>query len=64
VSIKEENLPEAGVVPPIEAGEAKYVARLMAVGAIADPDGCQPRKNVAEDVVGLARNVVVFAADW
>jgi len=64
VSVKAEKAPEAGVVPPIAGGEARNVARSIDVGAIAEPDGCHPRKNVCPEVVGLARKAVVFAALW
>ena len=46
VSFRDENVPAPGAVPPIAGGDARYVPRFIAVGAITEPDGCQPRKNV------------------
>jgi len=38
VSTRDVNFPAAGVVPPIAAGEARYVARFVHVGATAAED--------------------------
>ena len=62
--VKVVNEPIPGLPVPMEGGEANYVARSRAAGAIALPDGCQAMAKVCPEVVGLETNVVVLAALW